>query len=39
MLLHDITQTLCCHPAMRLLSLRSVPVMPPASVDFTTFTW
>lgn len=39
MLLHDITRSMCCHPSMRLLSLRSVPVMPARSVDFTTFTW
>ena len=39
MLLHDITRAMCCHPSMRLLSLRSVPMMPARSVDFTTFTW
>ena len=39
MLLHDVTRSLCCHPSMRLLSLRSVPMMPTRSVDFTTFTW
>ena len=39
MLLHDVTRTMCSHPSARLLSLRSVPTMPPKSVDFTTFTW
>ena len=35
----DIVESLCCHPAYRMLSLRSVPQMPAASLDFTTFTW
>ena len=35
----DVVEKLCCHPAYRLLSLRSVPQLPPASIDFTTFTW
>ena len=35
----DIVEKLCCHPAYRLLSLRSLPQMPPGSIDFTTFTW
>lgn len=35
----DIVEKLCCHPAYRLLSLRALPQMPPASLDFTTFTW
>ena len=39
MLLHDITRSMCCHPSMRLLSIRSVPMIPARSVDFTTFTW
>jgi len=35
----DIVEKVCCHPAYRLLSLRALPQMPPASLDFTTFTW
>ncbi|KAL3133475.1 hypothetical protein ABBQ38_007338 [Trebouxia sp. C0009 RCD-2024] len=35
----DIVEKLCCHPAYRLLSLRSLPQMPAGSIDFTTFTW
>lgn len=35
----DIVEGLCCHPAYRMLSLRSIPQMPAASLDFTTFTW
>ena len=35
----DIVEKLCCHPAYRLLSLKSLPQMPPSSIDFTTFTW
>ncbi|DBB09490.1 hypothetical protein WJX82_001857 [Trebouxia sp. C0006] len=35
----DIIEKVCCHPAYRLLSLRALPQMPPASLDFTTFTW
>lgn len=35
----DTVEKLCCHPAYRLLSLRSLPQMPPGSIDFTTFTW
>ncbi|DBA74318.1 TPA: hypothetical protein ACH3X1_011092 [Trebouxia sp. C0004] len=35
----DVVEKVCCHPAYRLLSLRALPQMPPASVDFTTFTW
>lgn len=35
----DIVEKLCCHPAYRLLTLRALPQMPPASIDFTTFTW
>ncbi len=38
-LLHDLTRDVCQHPSARLLSLRQAPVMPDASVDFTTFTW
>ena len=38
-LLHDVTRAMCAHPSARILSLRSVPTMPPKSVDFTTFTW
>ncbi len=30
---------LCAHPAYRLLSLRAVPQLPPANIDYTTFTW
>ncbi len=30
---------LCSQPALRLLTLLSVPQMPARSVDFTTFTW
>ena len=39
MLLHDVSRGACCDPTMRLLSLRSVPMMPQTSVDFTTFAW
>ena len=35
----DVVERLCCHPAYRLLSLKSLPQMPPGSIDFTTFTW
>lgn len=38
-LIGDIVESLCCHPAYRMLSLRSVPQMPAASLDFTTFSW
>jgi len=38
-LLPDLVSHLCCHPHYRLLSLRSIPQVPPASIDFTTFTW
>lgn len=38
-LLHDLTRDVCQHPSARLLSLRQTPVMPEASVDFTTFAW
>ena len=38
-LLHDIARDVCQHPSARLLSLRSLPVLPQASIDFTTFTW
>ena len=37
--LHDLTRDVCQHPSARLLSLRQTPVMPEASVDFTTFAW
>lgn len=37
--LSDVVGHLCCHPAYRMLTLRSVPQMPATSVDFTTFTW
>lgn len=39
MLLHDVARDVCSHPDARLLSLRSVPMMPRRSVDFTTFSW
>lgn len=37
--LHDVTRDVCCFPSARLLSLRQLPLMPPKSVEFTTFTW
>ncbi|PNH05043.1 Tubulin delta chain [Tetrabaena socialis] len=35
----DLVTHLCPHPAYRLLTLRAIPQLPPASIDFTTFTW
>ncbi|GLC37998.1 hypothetical protein PLESTB_000447600 [Pleodorina starrii] len=37
--LSDLVSSLCCHPAYRMLTLRAIPQLPPASIDFTTFTW
>lgn len=37
--LADALAHLCGHPGYRLLTLRSVPSVPAAHVDFTTFTW
>nr|AAB71840.1 tubulin Uni3 [Chlamydomonas reinhardtii] len=37
--LAELVTRLCGHPAYRLLTLRSVPQLPPANIDFTTFTW
>ncbi|KAG2448245.1 hypothetical protein HYH02_006829 [Chlamydomonas schloesseri] len=37
--LAELLTRLCGHPAYRLLTLRSVPQLPPANIDFTTFTW
>ncbi|KAK9820111.1 hypothetical protein WJX72_006233 [[Myrmecia] bisecta] len=38
-MLGDVVEHLCCHPGYRLLSLRAVPQMAAAAIDFTTFTW
>lgn len=38
-LLHDLVSHLCTHPHYRLLTLRSVPQIPAASIDFSTFSW
>ncbi|KAJ9526621.1 hypothetical protein QJQ45_017618, partial [Haematococcus lacustris] len=38
-LLTDLAAQLCSHPWYRLLTLRALPQVPAASVDFTTFTW
>ncbi|KAG1674578.1 hypothetical protein FOA52_001827 [Chlamydomonas sp. UWO 241] len=38
-LLSDMVSQLCCHPHYRLLSLRSIPQVPAASTEFTTFSW
>ncbi|GAQ80036.1 Delta tubulin [Klebsormidium nitens] len=37
--LSDLVSAVCAHPHYPLLSLRALPQIPPASVDFTTFTW
>ncbi|EFJ48639.1 delta tubulin [Volvox carteri f. nagariensis] len=37
--LADLVTQLCPHPAYRMLTLRAIPQLPPASIDFTTFTW
>ncbi|GAB4822808.1 hypothetical protein N2152v2_009854 [Parachlorella kessleri] len=38
-ILGDICDHLCAHPSYRLLTLRSVPQVPPGHVDFTVFNW
>ena len=38
-LLHGLCGHLCPHPRMKLLTIRSAPHMPDASIDFTTYSW
>ena len=35
----DLVGRVCPHPMLRMLSLYSIPQIPPKSVDFTTFSW
>eukprot|EP00877_Chromochloris_zofingiensis_P000033 jgi/Chrzof1/1002/Cz01g36130.t1 len=37
--LADLAHHLCSHPRFKLVSIRSVPQMAAANIDFTTFSW